>query len=360
MRISFILSSIGLSGGVRVVVEFANRLAARGHECFLIAPKGQVEPEMLEEVLPEVGTRLSRIEPGDRPSALRNFLLSWSLAIRVPPSEVIVSTHTPTTIATLVASRLLRRGKPVWLYQDYLEMFLDRPVENWLLRHALAWHDRALTVSEYSKQELGSFAQGDIMVVGEGLSHPELFQPLPEAERRRDNNHRTLLYVGDLRPRKGIYDFLKATEILAEEMPDLVLWIVTKDEDEIQSAVPFQLFHRPPRKKLARLYASCDVFVSASWWESFGLPPIEAMACGAPVVTTDSRGVQEYARPEWNCLVTPPRDPAKLAAAIRRILSDPELEGRLRQNGPPTAGQYTWEGAVNRFEQAIADSFQDA
>lgn len=360
MRISFILSSMGLSGGVRVVVEYANRLAARGHECFLIAPKGRVEPDMLEEVLPEVRTRLSHIEPGVRPSAIRSFLLSFSLAIRVPRSEVIVSTHTPTTIATLVASRLLRRGKPVWLYQDYLEMFLDRPVERWLLKHALTWHDCALTVSTYSKEELGSFAQGKVVVVGEGLSHPELLRPLPEDERLRDGRRRTLLYVGDMRPRKGIYDFIEAAQIVSEQMPDLALWIVTKDKGEIESTVPFQLFHRPARKKLAQLFASSDVFVSASWWESFGLPPLEAMACGAPVVTTDSRGIREYARPEWNCLVTPPRDSAKLAAAIRRILSDDELENRLRQNGPLTAAQYTWEGAVNRFEQAVSDSLQDA
>ena len=360
MRFSFILSSLRLSGGVRVVVEYANQLAARGHRCFLIAPQRQVEPEMLEELRPDVEIRQSHIDPGDRPSALRSFLLSWSLAIRVPPSEVIVSTHTPTTVATLLASRVLKRGKPVWLYQDYLEMFLDRPVERWLLKHALTWHDYALTVSKYSKEELASFAQGDIVVVGEGLSQPELLQPLPEGERRRDGNQRALLYVGDLRPRKGIYDFIAAAQIVSERMPDLALWIVTKDKGEIESTLPIERFHRPTRKKLARLYASCDVFVSASWWESFGLPPLEAMACGGPVVTTDSRGVREYARDEFNCLVTPPRDPAKLAAAIRRILSDAELEDRLRQNGPLTAAQYTWEGAVNRFEQAISDSLQDA
>ena len=89
--------------------------------------------------------------------------------------------------------------------------------------------------------------------------------------------------------------------------------------------------------------------------EGFGLPPLEAMACGAPVVLTDSGGVRDYARHEDNCLLVPPRDPQALAAAMLRILTDPVLADCLRRAGPPTTARFTWEAAVDRFEAALRD-----
>ena len=75
-----------------------------------------------------------------------------------------------------------------------------------------------------------------------------------------------------------------------------------------------------------------NVFVYASWYEGFGLPPLEAMACGVPVVTTDCGGVLEYAIDGYNSLVTPIRDPTALAQAIQRLLSDRHLAAQLIQN----------------------------
>jgi hypothetical protein len=67
VRISFILSSLWLSGGVRVVVEYANRLTGRGHQVTLVAPGGTLDPDMLSELVPEVKGRQSRIAHGLHP-----------------------------------------------------------------------------------------------------------------------------------------------------------------------------------------------------------------------------------------------------------------------------------------------------
>jgi glycosyltransferase involved in cell wall biosynthesis len=160
-----------------------------------------------------------------------------------------------------------------------------------------------------------------------------------------------------MRPRKGLQDFLAAIKIVYQHMPNLELWIVSKEDCQIETPIPFQFIYRPSRNRLAELYASCDLFVLTSWWESFGLPPLEAMACGAPVVLTDSRGVREYARHGENCLMVPPRKPEAVARAIQRVLTDPALTKRLRQNGPPTAAKFTWHKAVDRFEQAVMNVF---
>ncbi|HMR68482.1 MAG TPA: glycosyltransferase [Anaerolineae bacterium] len=80
------------------------------------------------------------------------------------------------------------------------------------------------------------------------------------------------------------------------------------------------------------------------------------MACGAAVGLTDSGGVRPFARPEENCLMVPPRQPELLAKAIEHVLTDPALADRLRRNGPPTAAQFTWSAAVDRFEQAVLET----
>ncbi len=355
MRISFILSSLWLSGGVRVIVEYANRLTARGHQIALVVPGDTLDPDMLNEMDTRVSVRQTRLARGPRSNVLQMIRLMWSLARAVPPSDVIVSTHTPTTAASLLAGRLLRRGRLVWLYQDYREMFIGRPYEDWLMRHALRWHKCALTVSDYSRRELTTYSPGKVIVVGEGLSHPELFHPLSDESYHHASSQKTILFLGDMRPRKGLPDFLQAANLIYERLRDIKLLIVSKEDCQIESSVPFEYIYRPTRVELARLYATCDLFVSASWWESFGLPPLEAMACGAPVVLTDSGGVREYARHEENCLMGPARDPAALAGAMWRVLNDPTLARRLAANGPPTAARFTWDRAVDRFEAAIAD-----
>jgi glycosyltransferase involved in cell wall biosynthesis len=357
MRISFILSSLRLSGGVRVIVEYANRLTRRGHQVTLVVPGGTLDPDMLNELVIGVNVRESQVARETRADIMQMIWLTWSLAEAVPPSDVIISTHTPVTVAGLLAARLWKRGRLAWLYQDYQEMFVGRPYEDWLMRHALRWHECALVVSDYSRQELSTYSPGTITIVGEGLSHAEVFHPVPIEVRHASGQRRAILFLGDMRPRKGLFDFLQASNLVYRCLKDIKLLIVSKEDCQIESEIPFEYVHRPPRVELAQLYATCALFVSASWRESFGLPPLEAMACSAPVVLTDSGGVREYARHGENCLMVPARNPVALAEAMTRVLTDTALAEHLRCNGPPTAARFTWDSAVDRFEKALDNLF---
>ena len=99
MRISFILSSLWLSGGVRVIVEYANRLTIRNHKATLIAPRGTLDPDVLGELDARVSVRESWAKQDSTLRLHAKAQLSWSLAQAVPPSDVVISTHTPTTVA---------------------------------------------------------------------------------------------------------------------------------------------------------------------------------------------------------------------------------------------------------------------
>jgi glycosyltransferase involved in cell wall biosynthesis len=78
--------------------------------------------------------------------------------------------------------------------------------------------------------------------------------------------------------------------------------------------------------------------------EGFGLPALEALACGAPLVTSAESPMAEVAGPA--ALLVPPGNPGALAWALNRVLTDPEVAGRLRREGPKSAAPYTWEASA--------------
>ena len=164
---------------------------------------------------------------------------------------------------------------------------------------------------------------------------------------------RRVLYLGDDRPRKGLREFIQAAELIFPKIPDLKLVIAAKSPCSITTHVPHEFYLRPSNEQLSELYRSSDLFVSASWGEGLGYPPLEAMACATPVVLTDSEGVRDYAQHEQNCLVTPPRDAAALAAAMTRLLHDPVLAQSLVKNGLLTARRYNWETMTDGVESVL-------
>lgn len=355
MDLVFVLSSLSLSGGVRVVIEYANRLEKKGHNVVLLTPGGTFASEYSGEISGNVQVIETKTTISAPSTIIEKFRLAITLAKHVPKTDAIIATHTPTTVVSFLAGTIMKKGTPIWFFQDYWGMFRDRPLERFLLRYALVWHKGALTISKHSKEELERFGiKRKIYLVGEGLSHNEWLKPIPANVREKNKPHcPTLFYLGDSRPRKGMQDFLQAVEIVCEKSPQIFLWIASKEPCMIDTPTPYKFFDRPNIELLSKLYGSCDVFVSASWWEGFGLPPLEAMACGAPVVTTDSQGVREFAIDGENCLVVPARDPTSLAEAILRLINDQELASSLRENGPKTAAKFEWDSAVDRFETAI-------
>ena len=100
---------------------------------------------------------------------------------------------------------------------------------------------------------------------------------------------------------------------------------------------------------MAEFYGRCDLFVFSSRGEGFGLPALEAMAVGCPVVTTDSGGVRQFAVPDQNCLMTPPADAPTLARAIQALVDDPTRRAELRAAGLATAARYSQDAVLERF-----------
>jgi glycosyltransferase involved in cell wall biosynthesis len=159
---------------------------------------------------------------------------------------------------------------------------------------------------------------------------------------------------------KGGEVALKSLNIINKELPVHVILVgrsaVTKKLfSKIKPEFIYSVFESIDDESLAKLYSSSDVFIFTSYRESFGLPPLEAMACGAAVVTTDCGGNMDYTVDGYNSLVVPPGNPEAIARATLRVLKDDKLKEKLIEGGIETAKRWTWDKVTDKFEEAIKE-----
>lgn len=164
-----------------------------------------------------------------------------------------------------------------------------------------------------------------------------------------------ILFVGTLEPRKGVDDLLAVWESLPEPRPRLVL---AGDEGwgnvRRASNVGIEVAGFVDRERLRALYRGARVFVYPSRREGFGIPPLEAMACGAPVIATRTGAIPEYGRDA--ALLVDPGDRQALRDALVRVLRDAPLRRDLRARGSERATHYRWDASAATMTQLLEDA----
>src|SRR4029453_8604297 len=167
-----------------------------------------------------------------------------------------------------------------------------------------------------------------------------------------------ILWANRLDPQKGFEIMLRAFERVASEVVGAHLPVAGDGRDRaLLRSLPADLRSRILRLgtvahgDLPRYHAAADVFVSpATGLESFGIVLVEAMAAGVPVVASDIAGYREVVRDGVDGLLVPPADANALAAAIHRVLSEPELPATLAAAGRTRAETFSWQAVAPRLE----------
>jgi glycosyltransferase involved in cell wall biosynthesis len=221
---------------------------------------------------------------------------------------------------------------------------------------------RILVVSEHTRREviglLGIPADRVVVTPNAARAHFRPPQPAALAAFRTQQGlpERFVLYVGTLEPRKNLTTLLDAYAEVARRYPQVPLligggkgWLydaVFRRLDELGLREQVRFVGYLDEDDLPLWYAAASVFVFPSIYEGFGMPPLEAMACGTPVVTSDSSSLPEVVADAG--LMASPHDPAAFAGAISRLLSDPELAHDLRARGLARARHFAWQTTAER------------
>jgi glycosyltransferase involved in cell wall biosynthesis len=224
-----------------------------------------------------------------------------------------------------------------------------------MTRQSVKRAGRVIVISSQTSQdaqELLGVDPGKIVITPLGVS-PDLRPLTPEARavfRERNNLDRpAVLYLGTLEPRKNIPVLLQAFDRIAEESgAELVLggaegWLT----DELHQTLDamrwrdrVRLTGFIPETDLASWLSAADCFAFPSRYEGFGLPPLEAMACGTPVVSSTSSSLPEVLGDD--ALLIDPDDVEGLGDALSRVLGDAALAADLRARGLVRTARYSW------------------
>ena len=174
------------------------------------------------------------------------------------------------------------------------------------------------------------------------------------------------LFVGAPQPRKNIARVVEAFLTVAHNSPDCQLVIAgghTKTLKRLQTVHRAAFESRQiittgyiPDDELACLYSGCVALVFPSLYEGFGIPVLEAMQCGAPVITSNATALPEVAGDA--ALLVDPEDTDAIAAAIRRVIGEPELRATLRARGFARAKQFSWAETARLTAQAYHAAIQ--
>lgn len=220
-----------------------------------------------------------------------------------------------------------------------------------------------LTVSEASRRDILAslrVEQARLHVTLEGVDRSK-FRRGP----RKHSSWFKILVQAAADKRKNLTNILKAAKLLAEKRKDFQLLIMGMDEREMKST-PYlreeldlglqrqvEWAGSVPPERLAELYAEADLLLYPSLWEGFGLPVLEAFACGVPVVTSTTTSLPEVAGDA--ALLVDPARPEAIARGVERIMRDAALRRRCVQRGLRRAKLFTWERTA-RLTKAVYET----
>jgi glycosyltransferase involved in cell wall biosynthesis len=256
-------------------------------------------------------------------------------------------------------------------FPQYLPSRLAHVYARTFLWTATHQADRVITVSEASKRDIlqyFSIPPEKIEVIYNGIDerfwNPPDEEDMERVRQRYQLTDPFILYAGNIRPHKNLERLIDAFQQLRREGFDELKLLIIGDEISkyatLRRAVHRHKLHKHvrflgfvPDRTLAALYRLAAVFVFPSLYEGFGLPPLEAMASGTPVVTSNVSSLPEVVGDA--ALLVDPYDCEAIAGAIRMALTDEVLRADLRARGLARAREFSWSRAAARVLEIYAE-----
>jgi glycosyltransferase involved in cell wall biosynthesis len=378
MSMTFLLGPTGSvrTGGAACILEYARRLQERGHDVSITTWPKFLWPG--QEAFPGLGFEipihydanataeslpfhLVNQTPRDHLGELRFYLAYMNLiSSSIPQSDLIIAANWDGIIPAWQSGK----GKPVHFPQHYDEVFftLDgnpsaglqgNPLIKMLCRNTYQMPVYRIANSKWLAGEFQRRFGETIPVVTHGVDAAR-FQPRPKRS-AVDGIIRVVTYS---RPEKwkGFQDAVPAMHELMGRHPGKIEWHVYGFPylgiGPDNPLAPYRFHGTLGHDDLSRLYAESDIVLCPSWYESFPLPPIEAMACGTAVITTPY-GTEDYAIDGHCAIVVRPRVVSDFVMALDGLVRLSAIRERLARNGRAMAESLTWDGAVAAREELL-------
>lgn len=359
MRITFVLPSFASVpiGGFKVIYEHANGLVGRGHDVRLIHPR-TIEPSrtLLDRAKsPLWRHKIAWHEWRNRgwfsfDKRIQRIALRWLSERRIPDGDVVVATSWRT--ANFVNSLPQAKGRPFYFVQDYEYWRTASSKTRTEMSQTFHLGVPMISISSVVSEMLAENGVEPLATIHSGADH-DVFRLCQGPEDRPAYS-----FGFPVRPEefKGTADAIDAAETIRRHLGAKLQVHAFGARSGASLPEWIQYLDSPPNDQLCRFYNRISVFLLPSWFEGWGLPGVEALACGAALVTTDCGGIRDYADHERTALVVPPKRPDLMAQAIIRLFDNPKLRYQLARAGNERVRQFSWKTATDSLENILTMS----
>ena len=349
MNIAFVLygNSALPRGGSKIIYDYANYLASNNHrvtlyfygKCFLRSRK-------IPSVLKKLACRFFYNRWPDwykfNEGVIKRTIFDYEKEIR-KDEEVIIATDVRT--AKPVSELSINCKKKMYFIQGF---------ENWVLSDEEVFETYGLglcniTVSNWLKNLVDMHSKTLSYCVPNGVNC-DIFKK--EKDLKNRDKYSIAFHYNSSKNKAG-NDAIEVIKRLHNQIPELKVYAVSieKKTDIIPEYVNY--IYKASQEKVAKINNKCRVFLSTSVEEGFGLPGIEAMACGCILVSTKNTGVFEYANESENAVLLDVHDIDGLVTNIKRIFEDFSLQKKISEKAIATAKERSIEKSARKFEEIL-------
>lgn len=336
-------------GGYKISFEYANRLVESGYKVKILflnesGLKRYPIPQFVKHTFENFRTKR---EP--RWFKLNSDIEKISSTKRnykklIQDVDIAIATAVTTVYPV---KKLFPNSKKIYLIQDF---------EDWGISPEFVCQTYGLgytniVVSKWLKHVVDEYSKVPSIYIQNPLN-TERYRVINPIEKRNKYLIGMLYHESSI---KGCKYSIEAIKKVKKKYPQVKLLMFGAYDPPHNLPTWASYYKNASSNKTIEIYNSISIFVSGSIKEGFGLTGLESMACGSALVSTNYKGVQEYAVNGQNALLSPIKDPNGLANSIIRLIEDNDLRERIACNGMRTAQEFSWEKAYKKFENIISN-----
>lgn len=327
IHIVYLMIWTKVCGGSKIILEYANRLAQKGHKITLISYDEKPTWFNLEENIEFIQVPENK--------EIENY---------IPNSDVIVPTSWKNIYQAINSNKA-----PVTFFEQGGSHIFE--VENLpkikykTVKSRIELLNFIHTVSSYSKEKIKEYYGKDSEVITNAVDGA-IFYPRKSLE-KTDNNINITIIGSEGFKFKNIDETLQAIRSLQKKYDNIKLNWISQDKPTKNKE---KAIVNPKQAEIGNILRKTDIYICNSEYESFCLPALEAMTCGAAVITTDNGGIRDFVKDKYNALIVEKHNIKDLEEKIEILINDKEKRTEMMKNGLETSKQFNWENSVNKME----------
>jgi glycosyltransferase involved in cell wall biosynthesis len=358
--IIFVSSSIKTGGGNRVFIELANQLVIN-HNVKIIFSNNSLETNTFY-----LNNNVETIKIGNYISnkigKLINILKLFNYINNCFHEDIIIVSDPILSIFIF----LIRKKEYIYRFiqaDDYriyddktvLKKAIYLYVYKFLCKRSFKDKIHFLFNSKYTYNIFKDIANRDDIacnIVHPALDHKIFYNKHFDIRKNVIN----ICLVGRKHKMKGLQTFIDTYNYyLTNDIKKQInkIYIISHDDLSLYDVKQFEIIKPKSDQEISDIYNMSCIFISTSWWEGFGLPGLESMACGCALLTSDSGGCNEYAIDGKNSIYFKPKSSEELGASLSNLIRDKELRNEIIHNGKISCKLFTWKKSSLQLEKII-------